>query len=352
MTGMAPPSWLTPGDAEVLADLRARTLAVLEDVVGRGATVAVLDAPNQRNVGDSMIWAGEIAYLRELGVRIAYVADIDTYRADAVRAAVPADGVVLLHGGGNFGDIWRGHQRHREQIAKDLPDRRIVQLPQSVWFEEPRRAANANRILGAHPDLTLLVRDTESEARAAEQVPDVVRRYCWDMALGWNPERRSRRRGRDVLLLARQDREGASGLDGDAVGAALGVPVEVADWTSATLDTAAWRWARRIPAIARRRPGLLRRGVFRRVLARGIGWINDANVRAGVDLFEGRPLAIVDRLHAHVLAVLMGIDHVLLDNSYGKLGAVHRDYTHRFSTASYATGVEDAMRLAREGLAS
>ncbi|WP_296667980.1 polysaccharide pyruvyl transferase family protein, partial [Demequina sp.] len=343
MTGMSPVPWLSPADAAVLAEIRASTLAVLEEVVGRGARVAVLDAPNQRNVGDSMIWAGEVAYFRALGLDVAYVADIDSYRADAVRAAVPEDGVVLLHGGGNFGDLWRGHQSHRERIAKELPDRRIVQLPQSIWFEEPKRAANANRIIGGHPDFTLLVRDHESEARAAEQLPAVPRRYCWDMALGWTPTRSpGPAPEREVLVLAREDKEGASGLDGAAVEAAAGVPVEVADWTSATLDTAAWRAARRVPALAKRRPGLLRSRAFRRLLAASIGWINEANVRAGVSLYRGRRLVVVDRLHAHVLAVLLGIDHVMLDNNYGKLGAVFRDYTHRFSTASYATDVTEA----------
>ena len=51
-------------------------------------------------------------------------------------------------------------------------------------------------------------------------------------------------------------------------------------------------------------------------------WINRANVRSGVRLYEGRRLIIVDRLHAHILASLMGIDHVMLDNNYRKLGAV------------------------------
>lgn len=120
----------------------------------------------------------------------------------------------------------------------DFPDHKIVQLPQSVWFTSAERAQQANRVLGAHPDFTLLVRDRESEGRAAAQLPDVARRYCWDMALGWTPPSgKLRQRKGGVLVLARTDSEGASGLGNMDVETALGHDVVVADWTSDQVDT-------------------------------------------------------------------------------------------------------------------
>jgi exopolysaccharide biosynthesis predicted pyruvyltransferase EpsI len=337
-------------DRATLADLRSRTIDVLVDVIGRGTTVALLDAPNQRNVGDSMIWAGEVEYFKALDLNVVHVTDLESYDQTAVRSVLPTDGVILIHGGGNVGDLWRGHQRHREQIARDFRDHRIVQLPQSVWFAEEKYAVNANRILGAHPDFTLLVRDHETEARAAAQLPDVPRRFCWDMALGWTPSvRRTRPRTPSVLLLARTDHEGRSNLaDLDLSG--LGHPTMVRDWTSAELDTLGWRLARLIPKTARRWPRLKRSRLFRPLLQASFTWINRANVRSGVRLYEGRRLVVVDRLHAHILALLMGIDHVLLDNSYRKLGAVFDDYTGRFTTGSYAHDDAEAVELARAAL--
>ncbi|MDO7866978.1 polysaccharide pyruvyl transferase family protein [Nocardioides jiangxiensis] len=335
-------------DRSTLEELRSRTLDVLVDVIGRGATVALLDAPNQRNVGDSMIWAGEVAYFRRLGLKVVYVADLQSYDTDVLRRTLPADGVILLHGGGNVGDLWRGHQKHREQVARDFRDRKIVQLPQSVWFSEEKYAANANRILGAHPDFTLLVRDRETEERAAAWLPDVPRRYCWDMALGWDPRpSRKQHGGAPALVVARTDHEGASGLGTADLASDLGVAADVRDWTSPELDTLGWRLARAVPRIARRWPALRRWHLFQVLLRASFGWINRANVRSGVRLYAGRRVVVVDRLHAHVLAVLMGIDHVMLDNSYRKLGAVFDDYTHRFSTAAYAHDRTEAIDLAR-----
>jgi exopolysaccharide biosynthesis predicted pyruvyltransferase EpsI len=338
-------------DKTALAELRSQTLAVLADVIGRGTTVALLDAPNQRNVGDSMIWAGEVAYFEQLGLKVVYVADLQSYDKDVLREILPPDGVILLHGGGNVGDLWRGHQTHRERVVRDFRDRRIVQLPQSVWFTEEKFAVNANRILSSHPDFTLLVRDHETEARATAWLPDVRLRYCWDMALGWDPQpSRKRARTPSVLVVARTDHEGASGLGSADLPSELGQPVDVRDWTSAELDTLGWRLARLVPKAARRWPGLKRSHLFQMLLRASFTWINRANVRSGVRLYEGRRLVIVDRLHAHVLASLMGIDHVMLDNNYRKLGAVFDDYTHRFSTAAYAHDRAEAIQLAHAAL--
>lgn len=332
---------------ESLHQIRLATLDVLADVIGTGRDVALLQAPNQRNVGDTLIWLGEREYFRALGLRLRHVSDLGGYRADAVRSSLPDGGVVLIHGGGNFGDLWYGHQLHREQVARDLPDLPIVQLPQSVYFGSPARAEQANTELGTHPDLTLLVRDQGSCARAEQQLPDVRTRYCWDMALGWQPPRRAPGRSvRRPLVLARTDLEAASGLTSIDLGARLGTPVDCADWRNLGPDAVAWQLLRAFPRIAHRVPAL-RRPVFQPLVRACISAINTINARGGVRLLRDRPMAVVDRLHAHILAALLEVPHVALDNSYGKIGAVYAEYTHVFRTARFAPDLDDAVEQAR-----
>ena len=76
--------------------------------------------------------------------------------------------------------------------------------------------------------------------------------------------------------------------------------------------------------------------------------MNRAAIAGGEDVYRDASVALVDRLHAHVLAGLLGIEHVVLDNSYGKVGAVHDAYTHGFRTAHFASDEDEA----REMLAS
>ena len=57
---------------------------------------------------------------------------------------------------------------------------------------------------------------------------------------------------------------------------------------------------------------------------------------------------ITDRLHGHILCVLLGIPHVILDNRYGKLSTYHRTWTAEVDGVHLADSPADALRLARE----
>jgi exopolysaccharide biosynthesis predicted pyruvyltransferase EpsI len=334
-------------DAEYLRGLRASAELALRGAIGEAVDVALLDAPNQVNVGDSLIWAGEMAYLRRMGLRVRYMADQKSYDPAALRRAMPS-GVVLLQGGGNFGDLWTGHQNHRERIAQDLPDYRLVQLPQSVQFQSEERAAQANAILGAHPDFHLLLRDTQSMARAAKLLPSLKQVFCSDMALGYDPPAGTRSSSDgSLLIIARQDKEALSGLYAVGENWIPGIKTRITDWHREGWVAVRFNLARRAIRIHHRLVRYHRRlsviptfpqWAVRRLVAS----LNYTNISGALGMYSSAGLVVVDRLHAHVLAILLGIDHVVLDNNYHKIKAVFDEYTGKFTTARYATDIEVA----------
>ncbi|MBW9094147.1 polysaccharide pyruvyl transferase family protein [Microbacterium jejuense] len=342
---------LNDADRSYLGGIQDATREVLRRVIGDATAVAIVDAPNQRNVGDALIWLGELDYLRSLGLKIEYVADLWSYDARALRKAMPK-GVILLHGGGNFGDLWIGHQILREIVATDFPDYKIVQLPQSIHFEDTRRAMLADDVLGNHPDLTVLVRESQSHERAEQYLPNVSVEFCYDMALGWTPSRIPDRDERGLLAIARADREASSSLDAVDQGWILGQHLTVTDWGPRGMSSLTWHGARsltrvhRFYARARRKLPYLPLNVPDKFGTWALARTNSANVSGAIDLYSRARVIVTDRLHAHVLAALLGKPHVVLDNSYGKVSGIFEQYTGQFSTASYAADLDTARTLA------
>nr|MDZ8121399.1 hypothetical protein [Nostoc sp. CmiVER01] len=60
------------------------------------------------NVGDSMIWCAELFYLSHvLKASISYGASIKSFSEEELKKQ-DRNLPIILHGGGNFGDLWSG----------------------------------------------------------------------------------------------------------------------------------------------------------------------------------------------------------------------------------------------------
>ena len=316
--------------APLLERMQARVAAELADLAGQ--PFALVDFPDHANVGDSAIWLGTTAFFRRHHRNEPrYVASIAAFSPASLRRAHP-DGPILIHGGGNFGDLWPRHQAFREQLLETFPDRPIVQLPQSVHYNDPRVADRTARIIGRHGKFRLLVRDQASLDFAAERF-DCSVRLCPDLALCLDPRERPAPPVVDVLCLLRTDRERAA----PHTLPATSLRVQVTDWLA----------ERRLPvrlrelgAVAARLRSGTRQPTVLRVARYEAAAV--ARVARGCRLLSSGRMVVTDRLHAHLLSLLLAIPHAALDNTYGKLGRFLDAWTgdapgvHRFGTAEEA----------------
>jgi exopolysaccharide biosynthesis predicted pyruvyltransferase EpsI len=119
----------------------------------------LLDFPNHPNVGDSAIWIGELNYLKSArGRSPSYVCEYTNFRADDLKKLLP-EGPIFLHGGGNFGDLWPDHQAFRESVLEQFPERQIIQLPQTIYFQSADNLKRAAQAINKHKNFTLFCRD-------------------------------------------------------------------------------------------------------------------------------------------------------------------------------------------------
>jgi exopolysaccharide biosynthesis predicted pyruvyltransferase EpsI len=316
--------------SDILRRMQGIAVAALRGAGGE-APFALVDFPNHANVGDSAIWVGTTAYFwAHRGRAPRYVSSIDSFSEAALRASVP-EGPIFVHGGGNFGDLWPRHQKFREHLLGRFPDREIIQLPQSIHFDDPARAETVARAIARHGRFRLFVRDRPSYDFAAARF-DCEIALCPDMALFIGPLDRGAA-DVDVLYLLRTDKEQA--VRGDAGRADY--TFRVADWL---VERGLSVEARKLRRILRE----MRRGQWDRPALRAASYDAAARARVlrGCRLLSSGRVVITDRLHAHLLSLLLDIPHAVLDNSYGKLGRFLDVWTGEAAGVHYTASIDDA----------
>ena len=321
---------------DLIAELATKLDDILAPLLPVGKPCALLDFPAYANVGDSAIWLGEIEYLRKRKVPIVYACDIATY-SPTLLADRLGGGTILLSGGGNFGDLWPHHQRFRQAVVRDFPNNPIVQLPQSIHFGNQQRIAEAQGVFNAHQDMTLLLRDHQSLEFARTQFSGCTI-LCPDMAFALGQIERPEQPATDVVWLGRTDAESA----GAAVPPTR-LGVERVDWL---VDAPSARLEQNRELSAQLHKVTEDRAEHLDRLLESYEPLARERLLRGCRMLSRGSMVITDRLHGHILCLLLGIPHVVLDNSYGKVKGFFDAWTHQSPLARWASTPAEALEIA------
>jgi pyruvyl transferase EpsO len=158
---------------------------------------------------------------------------------------------------------------------------------------------------------------------------------CPDMAFCLGPLAPPRGATKRVVWLLRTDKESAVTAPSDEAAA-------VTDW----LDE---------PATLLRRVNYTLMGAmlrepsskyWRSLLMRTYTPLATQRLRRGLRSLSAGDVVITDRLHGHILSMLLGKPHVILDNTYGKLSSFHEKWTSGLDDVHVARTVGEARELA------
>jgi pyruvyl transferase EpsO len=306
---------LAPGQTHggSLGYLKLR-LARLLDLLPIERPLVYLDYPVHMNFGDLLIMRGTERFFADCGHRVVARAAYLNFVARA-RRRISREAIIVMHGGGNFGDLYPVHQNFREEVVRRFPDNRIVILPQSVYFSSPLALARSGRIFRQHPDLALCVRDHASLAQVrgkftenAILMPDMAHQL-------WRGSQPHPSAGGRTLRLLRTDVEA----------------VEYPQQAAAQHRTLDWldfvpRWSCRIFGRIlwlHALEGKVDRGLGAHALWHGY---RDVLHRYMESRFHEFDEVITSRLHGMIFALLLGKRVRYLDNLYGKLNGYARTW--------------------------
>ncbi|TYO61587.1 exopolysaccharide biosynthesis protein [Bradyrhizobium hipponense] len=327
------------GSRTLITELQSEIDRVIGPYLEGVDDFALVDFPNHPNVGDSAIWLGEETYLqKKLGRAPSYVCTYDTWAKEDFERAVPA-GPILIHGGGNFGDLWPSHQEFRLRLLSEFPDRQIIQLPQTIHFSSKASLQRAADIINAHKKFLILVRDVQSLKVAREEFTAPVD-LCPDMAFCLGPQSSRAAITRELLLLLRTDHEKVERprsrpLPNFAV---------VEDWLTEQRGLGKWLFLKALLETSL----LAFKGRMPSELDARIRWFHllaSNRVARGMKQVGSSAYVITDRLHTHIFCVLLNVPHSVLDNNYGKISTFVDAWSKPFEKLGrpLSTSVDEAV---------
>ncbi len=275
--------------------------------------------PNYSNVGDLLIWQGTLELLKQVPYKCKGVCAWNEYPTHNVAE----DNIVLILGGGYFGDVWRKAWAFVLEGIRFYKNNKIIILPMSIHYEdESLRKADAN-YLAEFKRLVICARDEDSFHCAKSffrnkvlLVPD----------LAWCIKNRDLKRwlqpsSAKVLLLKRIDKE----LESEHI-IIPEVEPDIHDWPTIEARTSSEiRFNKTILLLnkcKRKLPGM---SLFFQKLKDSLYYWYYRNdmISRGVAFLSSYDKIYTTRLHALILSVLLGKEVYIIDNSYGKLSACY-----------------------------
>lgn len=289
-------------------DIVKRLLGTIRSVITPYVTddYWLLEVPYYNNVGDTLIWQGELDFLSNIPHKCK---GMFSFWSKKQPNLLTGD-LVLFQGGGNFGDLWKDPHEYRKRIMVQNPQCRYFIFPQTIYYRDKENLAKDAEFFSRY-DCTICARDNVSYRLLKDNfknnavlAPDMA--FCIDIDR-WRESKLTA--ASKPIILKRNDMEFHSTDQLEKVITSL--DADVADWVPLTTRSL----EDRVKSIILRNPRTLgwlfdryMQGFYRRYL-----------IRSGVRQLEYYSDVFTTRLHACILSILLRKEHIVLfDNAYGK----------------------------------
>lgn len=318
-----------------LNNLKARLFSTLNQL-DIAEHCVLLDSPLHLNAGDHLITSGTFAWIDETGRKILHCCAKQHYNKQVLEKVLRnhANATILLQGGGNLGGLWAANDKFRKEVIADFPNQKIVLLPQTIFFTSNETRAAIAASYSRHEQLTVLCRDQVSFELASDSFLNATLKLVPDMALALGTSLLAPVGSRQTLALMRTDHEKID----RPIATLADMGLEVNDWTSFS-EPPLHKFLRRAGKLLQLPTHI--DGGYR------IRAYSEKLTGSAIQQLSGRSALITDRLHGHVLAMLMGIPHALLDNKYHKNRSTFETWSKNCPSGRFVEDgkLENAMHL-------
>ncbi|ACI11859.1 polysaccharide pyruvyl transferase family protein [Klebsiella variicola] len=284
--------------------------------------VIFLDYPVYLNVGDLLIYHGTENFFKENNINIKLRRSNARYSVKEIKKYINPNTVILMQGGGNFGDLYPEFQKFRQDVVSSFPDTRIIILPQTAFFENEHELNKSVKSFGAHKDLIIFSRDTRSLSIFKKFTSQTF--LMPDMAHSlWGTLPKSQK-SKGTLYLIRNDKE-INQVQRRLLEHKNGDDKYV-DWEDilTSKDLLMRKLCRKLDGIG----GVTNLSVLKNIS--NVIWYNYTYkmVQRYALYFTSHEKVVTSRMHGHIFSCLLSLPNDVIDNAYGKNSGYFKEWTY------------------------
>lgn len=288
-----------------LSNLKKKFLfsKTLKSLIRNGGEKAVflIGTPTHCNIGDAAIARAELDFLNDIGLVPVEITVDEWKKYKKIISKFTENKLVLLHGGGNFGNLWPYEEAIREDILNSTKAKHFIILPQTFFVTKTTNAEYYSSLQRVYDNkkISIFAREKFSFERIQELFPNAKSYLVPDIVLfekNRNKILSNSNFKSKVLLVLRNDREGLLHFDD--------VQIIKECLLENNLEYETTEMLHDSPSISK----LDRNKIINQKL----------------DLFASSKLIITDRLHAMIFAYLCDVPCIVLHNNNYKIDGVYK----------------------------
>ena len=282
-----------------------------------GKQCALFDLPFHTNIGDSLIWQGEIEYLTYINANILYNCSYFTCSFPQLNDNV----TIIFHGGGNWGDLYPEHINFLKKIIQIYPQNKIVVMPQTVYYKDSNKLKSDINEIEKHKHITICARDFNSYELLKNNsqlniklVPDMA--FCCDFTKYINPKQEGKK-----LFIKREDNEINENIDYKFI--LHSNNIDIKDWPTFNKKLFDGTFLFKILAKLARKNIPISKNILNWYAP--LFFIKRIN-SIGCNFLYPYDEIYTTRLHGCILGILLGKKIYLIDNNYGKNSSFYKTW--------------------------
>lgn len=271
-----------------------------------------VDLPYYENLGDTLIWEGTLNFMKRIPFKCLYSTNFEYYE----RPTLDKNVVIVLQGGGNWGDLWVVHHEFRKRVIMDFPENPIVVLPQSVFYQDKANLKKDVEFYNLYPNVTICVRDKNSYDILSDSLNNQIR-LVPDMAFFVNTSNYKLKSvvNNRILFAKRNDKEIRDDMDLSIIP----TNAEIHDWPTLEVFPEYHKKLEKICRFFCKIDKLFSINTVSYVT----DWywkyiIRPYNVKTAIRFVDNYSVIYSTRLHISILAILLNKKLYVLDNNYFK----------------------------------